>query len=83
METTNLKINIEKLKKQFGSAHSDSLINDLIYSGVSQFLGISPGPISVVGTDGYLPNISMLQFLQDMDILIPEKEEDKTEVLHS
>ena len=80
-----LKVNIAKLKKQFTT--DNPLINDLIYAGVSQFLGIKNGPMEIQlggGESLAMPNVAMLQFLQDMDILVPEDVNQEKEVaLHS
>jgi hypothetical protein len=60
------------------------LINDLVYAGVSQFLGIKSGPIEFDNTTNSLgmPNAAMLQFLKDMEILVTEDVE-KEVPLHS
>lgn len=80
-----LKVNIAKLKTQFKV--DNPYLNDLIFAGVSQFLGIKSGPIELSGSlMDSLPNAAMLQFLQDAEILIPEFQEEEKEkevALHS
>lgn len=77
-----LKVNIAKLKKQF--ANDSPLINDLVYAGVSQFLGIKNGPIDMeLPGMVAMPNFAMLQFLQDMEILVAEEETAEVTALHS
>ncbi len=79
---SKLKVNISKLKKQFVT--DNPLINDLIYAGVSQFLGIQRGPIELAGVDTTMPNTAMLQFLQDMEILVSEEvNQEKESLIHS
>jgi len=80
-----LKVNIAKLKSQFKT--DNPYLNDLIFAGVSQFLGIKSGPIEMsAGLIDTMPNPAMFQFLQDAEILIPESQEEEKEkvvVLHS
>jgi hypothetical protein len=72
--TLALKVNISKLRTLF--LKDQPLINDLVYAGVSQFLGIKNGPIELeLPGMTSMPNMAMLQFLQDMEILVPEAEE--------
>lgn len=83
--TIGLKVNIAKLKSQFKT--DNPYLNDLIFAGVSQFLGIKSGPIEMSGSlMDSMPNAAMFQFLQDAEILIPENQEEEKEkeiALHS
>lgn len=83
--THGLKVNITKLKTQFKT--DVPYLNDLVFAGVSQFLGVKNGPMEMAGITGLTPggpHVAMLQFLQDMEILIPEgKEEEKEVAIHS
>lgn len=78
----DLKVNIAKLKTQF--LKDNPMINDLIYAGVAQFLGIKSGPIEIagMGTDATMPTPAMIQFLKDMEILVTEDVE-KEVAIHS
>lgn len=81
-QTLGLKVNIAKLKTHFKS--DNPYLNDLVFAGVSQYLGIKNGPMDSSIGSTTMPNFAMLQFLQDMEILIPEGQEKEKEVaLHS
>jgi hypothetical protein len=79
----DLKVNIAKLKTQF--LKDNPLINDLVYAGVAQFLGIKSftnGIEMESSTISSMPNPAMIQFLKDMEILVTEDVE-KEVALHS
>jgi hypothetical protein len=79
-----LKVNITKLANQLQT--ESPFINDLIYTGVSQFLGTTQGPIELhIPGSGIIfsPSAAMVKFLQEMEILIPETVEEKESLLHS
>ena len=76
------KLNTQRVKKLL--ARTDNpMLNDLIFTGVRQILGIEHGPIEFQTPTGVVttPNYAMLEFLQDLEILATEKT--KEELLHS
>ena len=73
----NYKVNTGKLELQFKK--DNPMLNDLIYAGVSQILGIGRGPLESPSVT--MPSSVMVKFLIDMGILI--QEEIEAEALHS
>lgn len=78
-----MKVNSVKLKELMDAQNP---LADLVVTGIAQFLGVTNGPVEITVPGGmtlFSPNQAMIDFLTELEILVPETAPDKEVLLHS